>query len=153
MPPLKEGTGKKLRRFHDTVQQHLRALKAMDYEAPGPFITSVLELKLDQNTQFEWQKHSGDSTTVPHYNELLEFINTRARASESLSTNKKQPSHKPVVLYTANASNSSPSCQICKTEKHPLYSCPRFKLMSHEQKVKTLKSNNLCMNCLDLAIS
>ena len=29
-PPLKEGTGKKLRRFHDTVQQHLRAPKAMD---------------------------------------------------------------------------------------------------------------------------
>lgn len=48
-PPLKEGTGKELRCLHDAVQQHLRALKAMDYEAPGPFITSVLELKLDQN--------------------------------------------------------------------------------------------------------
>lgn len=35
--PLKQGTGKELRHLYDTVQQHLRALKAMDYE---PFITS-----------------------------------------------------------------------------------------------------------------
>ena len=36
-PSLKEVNGKELRRLHDTVQQHLRVLKAMDYEAPGPF--------------------------------------------------------------------------------------------------------------------
>ena len=49
-PALKEGTGKELRHPHDTVQQHLRALKAMDYEPSGPFVTSILELKLDVNT-------------------------------------------------------------------------------------------------------
>ena len=59
-PALKEGSGKELRNLHDTVQQHLRALKAMGCEAPGPFITSILELKLDQNTLFEWHKHSQD---------------------------------------------------------------------------------------------
>ena len=41
---LKEGTGKELRHLHDAVQQHLRALKAMDYELSGPFITSILKL-------------------------------------------------------------------------------------------------------------
>ena len=51
-PSLKEGSGKELRHLHDTVQQHLRALKAMDYEPSGPFITSVLELKLDVSTMF-----------------------------------------------------------------------------------------------------
>jgi hypothetical protein len=44
-PALKDG--RELHRLHDTVQQHLRALKAMDYEPSGPFITSALELKLD----------------------------------------------------------------------------------------------------------
>ena len=61
---LRDETGKNL---HDTVQQYLRALKAMGHELSGPFITSVLELKLDTNTMFEWQKHSQDSTNVPHY--------------------------------------------------------------------------------------
>jgi hypothetical protein len=58
-PALKDGTGRELRRLHDTVQQHLRALKAMDYEPSGPFITSALELKLDVNTMFEWQRQPG----------------------------------------------------------------------------------------------
>ena len=79
---LKEGNGKELRRLHDTAQQHLRVLKVMGCEAPGPFITSVLELKLDSSTMFEWQRHSQESTDVPHYKELLDFINLRAQASK-----------------------------------------------------------------------
>ena len=54
-PTLKDGSGKELRRLHDTAQQHLRALKAMGHEPPGPFITSLLEIKLDTNTILEWQ--------------------------------------------------------------------------------------------------
>ena len=53
-PALKEGTGHEIRRLHDTIQQHLRALKTMDYEPSGPFITSILELRLDASTNFEW---------------------------------------------------------------------------------------------------
>ena len=41
-PCIKDGTGQELRKLHDTIQQHLRALKAMDYDPSGPFITSVL---------------------------------------------------------------------------------------------------------------
>ena len=74
-PALKDGTGKELRRLHDTVQQHLRALKAMGHEPPGPFITSLLELKLDTSTMFEWQRHSQESVDVPHFSKLLEFLN------------------------------------------------------------------------------
>ncbi len=79
-PSLKDGTGKEIRRLHDKVQQHLRALKAMRMEPPGPFITSVLEL------MFEWQKHPQGSTDVPPFTDLLEFLNMRAQASETHST-------------------------------------------------------------------
>ena len=30
----------------------------MGHESLGPFITSLLELKLDINTMLEWQRHS-----------------------------------------------------------------------------------------------
>ena len=33
---------------------------------------------------FEWQWHSQSFADVPHYNKLLEFIDYRAQASESL---------------------------------------------------------------------
>ena len=83
IPRIKDGTGQELRKLHDTVQQHLRALKAMDYDPSGPFITSVLELKLDQTTMFEWQRHTQTINDVPHYQELLDFLNLRAQASET----------------------------------------------------------------------
>ncbi len=155
--PLKDGNGRELRRLHDTVQQHLRALKAMDYEPSGPFITSVLELQLDTNTMFEWQKFSQDLTDVPPYQRLLEFINLRAQASESsVAEHSKKPKHegiswkkpgRPIASFAGTAKPVA-NCIVCDSEKHPLYACPKFKALPHDQMVSTLKANKMCMNCL-----
>jgi hypothetical protein len=53
---------------------YLRPLKAMSCAPPGPFITSILELKLDESTSFEWQKFSQDLPDLPHYDKLLAFL-------------------------------------------------------------------------------
>ena len=141
--------------MHDIVIQNLRALKSMGYD---PFITSALELKLDPNTMFEWQKHSQKSTEVPHFQELLEFLDLRAQASESSLT---EVGHKKIRhdSHNVNGHNlrrgfapggsvaSSRQCYLCKPDKHPLYACPKFKDLSHEYKIATLKANHLCMNC------
>ena len=159
---MKEGTGKELRRLRDTVQQHLRALKAMDHELLGPFVTSILELKRDTNTMFEWQKHSWTSVDVPHYKELLEFTNLRAQASETSTSDQSKKSSKgethpnrksfvsgkPVVSFATNTTDSVGNCVLCKTDKHPLYICPKFKNRPHNKMIATLKANDLCMNCL-----
>ena len=63
IPSLKDGSGRELRRLHDTAQQHTQALTALGNEPDGPFITSFLQLKLDSTTLFEWQKH--DMTKIP----------------------------------------------------------------------------------------
>ncbi len=161
-PPLKDGNGKEIRKLHDTVQQHLRALKSMGYEPSGPFISSTLELKLDQSTMFEWQKQSQKSDGVPQPQELLDFLNLRAQATESslIEHGTKRPRHEAyqvkknfasggsIASYTAGAESSSNQCILCKPDKHPLYACPRFRDMSHDAKVSTLRSNGLCLNCL-----
>ena len=72
--------------MHNTIQQHLRALKVMKSEPDSLFVTSVIELKLDADTLFKWSKHSQDMTEeVPHYQNILEFIDLQAQASETLS--------------------------------------------------------------------
>ena len=156
IPLLKEGSGKELRRLHDVAQQHLRALKIMKHEPSGPFITSLLELKLDSGTMFEWQKFSQKSTDMPHYGDLLDFINLRAQASEAVASEPKPrfvpkkpnlPS-RSVTSFAASARDSDANCVLCKTEKHPLYACARFKSLSHDRMLSTLKTNGLCMNCL-----
>ena len=73
-PSLRDGTGKELHTLHDTAAQHLRALKALGHEPSRQFITSLLDLKLDTTTMFEWQRHSQEQTDVPGCEELLAFI-------------------------------------------------------------------------------
>ena len=159
-PPLKDGTGKELRRLHDVVLQHLRALKAMDYEPSGPFITSVLELKLDTNTMFEWQRRSQESAEVPHFKKLLEFLDMRAQASEvSVPEYGKKPKSegyngrkpfipsKPIASF-AGVADPMATCVVCKSGKHPVYACPKFRSLTHDRMVSTSKANNLCLNCL-----
>ena len=81
---------------------------------------------------FEWQKHSHESTTVPHYRKLLDFINLHAQASESLSPSKEpNPPNKPIA---ADASDTSPNCI---TDRHPLYASSRFKSLSNDQKINS----------------
>ena len=126
----------------------------MDKEPSAPFITSLIEMKLDADTRFEWQKSSQESTDVPPYTELLEFLNLRAQASESTSSEQRRQTDArkhPFIRSTSHASSVSTAnnhCVMCKTEKHPLYACTRFKALSRDKMIETLKSNNLCMNCL-----
>ena len=104
---------------------------------------------------FEWQKFSQKSD-MPHYNDVLEFINLRAQASETITSESKprfiprkpyQPS-RSVASFAAGARDSDPNCVVCKTERHPLYVCPHFKSLSHDKMLSTLKTNGICMNCL-----
>ena len=124
------------------VTQHLRRLKAMNYDPPGHFIISVLELKLDANAMFEWQSHSQESLRVPHFSALLDFICSRAQASESLTPdfsrkhhpnhdNKKRPqTSRPVTMFVTTVSTA---CIACGTVRHALYTCPKFRSLPHEQ--------------------
>ena len=154
IPALKDGSRMELRRLHDTALQHIRALKTMGHEPDGTFITSFLQLKLDQTTLFEWQKHDQASTDVSHYGNLLDFLNLRAQASETLTPETRKPykgdhmrKHTPFrsATFTAGVSDK---CVVCKTEKHALFTCPDFKSMSQDKMMSTLRSNWLCLNCL-----
>ena len=40
------------------------------------------------------------------------------------------------------------SCIRCKGEKHPLYSCTKFRSMSHDDMIALLKLHSHCLNCL-----
>ena len=142
----KEGNGKELRRLHNKVQQHIRALKTLGCERPGKFITSMTELKLDMETLFKWQNHSQTSVDLPHYDELLSFIDLRTQALETSCPTRKKPSSK-VASFATNTSATSNNCVVCKTDKHPLYTCAKFKALSHDERSTVLKTNNLCTNC------
>ena len=106
-------------------------------------------------------RSSQSEAKVPHYQDLLDFIDLRAQASEGsaiIAVNK--PYHnftsekkfttpgKPLTSFTSHHAAVSNQCIVCRADKHPLYVCPKFQSLPHDQMVATLKDNNLCMNCL-----
>lgn len=96
-------------------------------------------------------------TDVPHYDDILKFIDSRAQASEmSMSSSRRQfktdsfpvkGSNKTITSLAANHDLSTGQCPLCK-DKHPLYSCSKFKALPYERKASTVKVNEFCMNCL-----
>ena len=102
---------------------------------------------------FEWQRHSQEHSDVPDYQILLDFLNLRAQAAEA-SSDKKWPTREPskptrqVMSLVSNATPTGGNCLSCKNERHPLYSCSKFRSLPHADKVDLLKSNNHCLNCL-----
>lgn len=61
-------------KFNGLLNQHIRALTSLGHEPPNALITSLLKMKLDQTTMFEWQRHSQSHTDVLDYQELLAFL-------------------------------------------------------------------------------
>ena len=120
----------------------------------------MMKLKLDPSTIFEWQKFSQNTADVPHYNELLEFLDLLAQASKTCTSDtrrtprsdthpthptKKSQLNKPITSFTASTSESV----AVQTGKAPfLYACPCFKMLPRNKMVSIIQENKLCMNCL-----
>ena len=96
------------------------------------FLTSVIELKLHRDTMFEWQKHTQSNADTPHYQELLDFIDLQAQASETSQSQsarksipqRTQPSSTSKTIpsfATLSSTKSHSSCVLCEKEKHILY--------------------------------
>ena len=114
-PAPKGGNGKELRWLHDVIQQHLHALQAMKHEPSSSFLMYVIELKLDVDMIFKWQKHSQANTDLSHYQDLLEFLDLQAQTSETTvpGLSKKSPKNNPSLhkrsftFFTANTESAA----------------------------------------------
>ena len=95
-------------------------------------------------------------TDVPDCDELMEFLDLRARAAEAAIVDKKSKGYHPspnnktksVPALAVSTKEAEGSCIGCKGEKHPLYSCTKFRSMSHDDMIALLKLHSHCLNCL-----
>ena len=86
----------------------------MKYKLLETFVSSVIELKLDQSSMFAWQNHSKDQKEIPSYTELLEFIDLCACTLENTAQEgdwKSDSGKKSAVnLYMVNIHDSCVAC-------------------------------------------
>ena len=115
----------------------------------GILLTQLIVLKLDENTQKEWEKHVVDNPESG-YDELLTFLRNASRLLEAVSGNKnvqESSARKQPVKVLVNTASDTPKCRACDGT-HLLYVCERFKSMASEEKIAFVKSRKLCWNCL-----
>ena len=152
---MKDGSSGELRKLHDTLQHHLRSLKAMDQLDFERFMTALGECKLDDLTMVEWQKSIQAEKQVPGYDKFLEFLATATELAPHETGPKKPhippgkspkpPPPKPFLVYTANA---KVKCTACNGSKHNLAYCQSFKAKSLSEKRNFVMEQGLCFNCL-----
>ena len=152
IPTVKYGNGRELRQLHDLVSQHLRSLRTIKGDTFESFMSSLIEMKLDQSSKFAWQQHTHERRDVPSIDELLEFVDWRAQASELSiprdAERKYFTMEKKTKTRTSYQIATERKCAACNEANHPLYTCTSFQELPHEERLAMVRRQSLCMNCL-----
>ena len=146
-------SGRALRPLHDLVTQqlHLRSLRTVKEDTFESFLSSLIEMKLDQASKFAWQQRMHERRDVPSIDELLQFVDWRAQASKlstSQDAERKLPTmEKKTKTLTSYRVTMERRCAACNNDSHPMYACTSFQTLPHEERVAIVKRQSLCMNC------
>ena len=172
LSPIKE-TQDDIKKLMDSVRKTLLSLKRTGSYCLESFMTSVVYLILPKKLQVLWEQHTKKEKKVSGVFTMLDFFLehaatltpsslTQSYYSTKPETPEKRPRQQgkrqdnPQPHRQKNtvhvASTTAPSykwdCQLCTTEKHPLYVCPKWLSYSVAQRLSHVKAKNLCNNCL-----
>lgn len=171
--PLTKESPSHLRNLIDMISKNLRSLNILGEPTDtwDTLIIYIVVSKLDKTTEREWETHkstlfSRDNNSHLKLSDLIQFLRGRADMLETLQLShryglsnevkKQYPSSKTHFTSHCNVSTGKPSerqfrnhvlCLKCNA-KHSLYSCQKFIESDLESKLKFVREQNLCANCL-----
>ena len=137
-PEPKEGNGKGTTTPLRCLQLTSAVVEMTGYDPSGPFMTLLIKTKLDKSMMFEWQRYTQENSDVPHYAEILEFIDLPTRDSEMAFCEcpkcHSQPVHSETntQVRTAFLASADTACMSYNVGKHPLYSTCAGNLNLHQ---------------------
>ena len=172
MPDAKN-TSSDLRKLVDEATSYIGSIKQTGHFTLETFLTSVIYSRLPYKVRLDWDDHHTEEKVAP-YTELMEFISNRAysladnqptssrseptegahsKGSEKKATPHHRGSHKPHANAASTPTSSSSStykweCFLCKPEKHPIHTCPKWANLTVPQRLGHVRNKNLCNNCL-----
>ena len=171
--PSPKQTRVDLRRLADTVKRTMDSLKATKHYDLDSFLTSLVYLILPPRLQTLWEQNSKKEKGVPPVTQLLTFIRKHAETLPSTQSSSHPSSDKPVetpgkknprksdrkqdqqsprprgnVHLVAPSPSYRWECALCRPEKHPLHTCPKWSAFNVTQRLGHIQAKNLCSNCL-----
>lgn len=152
LPTLQSRSTEGVINMHDTIQECILNLKNLGYsiEHCGPIFTVAILEKFDYETSRIFEEGLTDPKQLPTLDYVLNFLSKRHKTLEAIKANKR---YNPVssdnkkdrrqTHLTVNV-----NCKYC-TGKHNLTECKAFKEMKVEERIKFIKSKQICRVCLE----
>lgn len=157
LPILEKETTSGLTKLADDAQQHVASLSALNVSIGSEAVVYLLESKLPKGT-LEWWENTLERDEFPSLDHMYEFlyksavcaskrerskVNEKEGNSSEIPPKRKRPSSNRAFLL-----NTSRNCIACKTKRHPLYLCDKFKQLSIPKRIETVRNAKVCYNCL-----
>lgn len=111
----------------------------------------IVQFRLDDLASREWQKHL-QTEEAPTFAKMMTFLTEYCGIVASLSSNVRKVAVKPKEVKAGTSSkhfqaSSSLHCSMCG-ENHAVFSCPKFRALSVDDRHKFVNDKRLCRNCL-----
>ncbi|XP_062716301.1 uncharacterized protein LOC134291910 [Aedes albopictus] len=160
IPRMKKETAAALHSTVDEFQRHIKILQQLGEptQSWSTLLEHLLCMRLHDDTIRAWEDHA-ESVGDQSYTCLVEFLEKRIRVLESISVNHSshpsppvfpngsQRKQLPVKMSSYSATeNFAPKCHACD-QQHPLVKCQTFERMSLADRLRTVNSKRLCLNC------
>ncbi|XP_075157647.1 uncharacterized protein LOC142230914 [Haematobia irritans] len=144
------------------------SLYDIDIASWDPIFVYICSNRLPSLTLTLWEQTITDKASIPKWKELDTFLTSRYQTLESVtdikgsndqkghtskdvkSSQKKQSSNN-IRIFRTNV--DQPKCHICDNESHVIKNCPRFLNMDYNERISTIKSGKMCLNCFSGAHS
>lgn len=159
LPKLTNEDAIGMRKLLDTCTRNVDALKNLGLPVDGlgeTMLVNHIALKLDSETRKAWELDQV-STTLPSYDETLDFLRERCRVLEKIRPLSKPPVKPPSKLQlrrsaasqvrTSSLVTTTDTCPQC-SESHELWKCDTFKKAGIADRYDTLRRVGACFNCL-----
>lgn len=169
IPNINKCKSGSLRELATTIQKNIQSLKNLNFsfeELWNVLLIFIFQKKLDYNTRKAFESER-DHAEIPSLDTFLKFIEKRCIILESIDSSSPKTQRKFTstnhittnknennLNYPAHSNNkndranTSLTCSFCDKVGHRLYTCYSFKNLSYSDKMKFIKLNKLCQNCL-----
>ena len=162
--PSAKYQSKDLRKLLDSATSFVNCLKTTKQFTLEAVITSMVYGRLPYKLQVEWDDDRDDDDKVAPYTELFDYMakkililsdNQTSTPSEAKpppkqeKRPKQQPSRQKAQVYSVSSPTQHKwECPLCKPDRHPLYTCPKWLGYTVAQRMAHIKQRHLCTNCL-----
>eukprot|EP00102_Acyrthosiphon_pisum_P021653 XP_016658863.1 PREDICTED: uncharacterized protein LOC103309027 [Acyrthosiphon pisum] len=168
--PIERESLPSLLSFVDTFKENVSLIKSLGVNDLSSFLLFHIGSRALDASTIQLFESSISPSTIPTFDELLDFVQQRCRVLENIkgSSNfdsKPASTVKPRDKYnntrkvtaprksvfaatTSTAKSKARSCPACDKTDHSIYQCTKFNDMTVEQRRELVVSRKLCFACM-----